>query len=81
MTDTTAALILDGLAGLDVEDESGDFPSPEVRLALGSIFGKSTVSSSVWWFNDTNLHICSYFHVRWLLDHIFNGLPSDEEEE
>ena len=37
----TAALILDGLAALDLEDEGGDFPSPEVRLALGSIIGKT----------------------------------------
>ena len=37
----TAALILDGLAALDLEDEVGDFPSPEVRLALGSIIGKT----------------------------------------
>lgn len=35
-----AILILDGLAGLEVEDESGELPSPEVRLALGSIFGE-----------------------------------------
>ena len=41
-----AALILDGLAGLDLEDEGGDFPSPEVRLALGSIFGETQTSSS-----------------------------------
>ena len=42
---TTAVLILDGLAGLEVEDEGGggsdDFPSPEVRMALGSIYGKT----------------------------------------
>ena len=42
-----AALILDGLAGLDLEDE-GDFPSPEVRLALGSIFGETQTSSSTY---------------------------------
>ena len=41
-----AALILDGLAGLDLDDEAGDFPSPEVRLALGSIFGETQTSSS-----------------------------------
>ena len=40
----TAALILDGLAGLDLEDEGRDFPSPEVRLALGTIMGKTSVS-------------------------------------
>ena len=38
----TAALILDGLAGLDLEDEGKDFPSPEVRLALGTIMGKTS---------------------------------------
>ena len=40
----TAALILDGLAGLELEDEDNDFPSPEVRLAMGSIIGKTQTS-------------------------------------
>ena len=47
---TTAVFILDGLSGLELEDEGGgggsglDFPSREVRVALGSIYGKTTQS-------------------------------------
>ena len=61
-----------------VEQEAEEIPSPEVRIALGSIFGE-TLSPILKCELTVKELYCSAFYFNWILDDISHGNASEEE--
>ena len=66
------------VSGDVIEQEVGDKPLPEVRFALGSIFGEKSVLPRMLSFS-TQLLRCSVVYIHRILHDNVHGNPSEEE--
>lgn len=75
--DTKMSNLSDYVGGV-VEQEAEEIPSPEVRIALVSIFGETLSPILKFVLTVKELH-CSAFYFHWILDDNSHGNASEEE--